>query len=413
MRIKTYNILRQVINDGGFANLILKNVNHERINQITIRVYGILQNYFYIDYIVTELSEKKKLDSKTRLLLMMATYEKLYLDNIDDYVIISEYQKISKKLNLESVKYISFYLNNNIKKTNFIKPRFSNELKNIAIEYSHPLWVVKNLSNTYENYIDILKFNNKKKITTIRSLEDNLNLEPFIFDDFHRVDFNVLNSEMFLNNKVVIQDLGSYLVTKLLNVGKNDVVLDLCAAPGSKSIHLSKYAKWVYSNEINESRCLLLNNNINKYDIINLTVVNHDATEFNTLSEKLDVKKFKKILVDAPCSGSGTLRSKPELRLRMNIDEINKIIKLQRSIFDSAYKLLDEDGEIVYSTCSIFKMENEDQIEFFCNEYNLEVVENLNINNHVTSTKKYGSTLLNYTHNTDGFFMCKLKRKKS
>lgn len=414
MRKTVFDILLEHKKEKTFLNLKLKNLNPDAdVKNITIRVYGIVQNYQYLEFKVDEVTKDKKLDDKTKLLLMMALYEKIYLDSVPDYAIISEFTNLAHLVNNKSVKYISYFLNNLLEVSSLAEPKFGNEVKNIAIKYSHPQWVVKKLITQYpEQYIDIIKANQTQKQITARVIKPLLNHELFskvIFDDLVTCHVNVLKTDDFLNNNLIIQDLGSYLVSKMVDANSNQIVLDMCAAPGNKTMHIAQHAKHVYANEINKKRHDFMQRNVEKYNFNNITTLNYDATEIEKLTEEFKDLKFDRILIDAPCSGWGVFRSKPDIKLNQDQTSILEIIKVQQKILETAANFLAEDGEIIYSTCTINKEENEQQIEKLLTnnefvEVNDETIASLSIKN------KFGYTLTPDQHNCDGFYMCKIKR---
>lgn len=421
MRYTAYNILRNFEEHKVFINLRLKKLTNsdEDIKQITIRIYGILQNYDYLNYLISETTKGKKIDPKTRRILLLAVYEYLYLDSVPEYAIISEYTKLIKRVNQKAQSFVSFYLNNELKNVKGLSPKFSNDLKNESITYSHPLWVVKRLAKQYpDEYLEILKANQQPKKITARVV--NKLIEPELFTKFEYDDLvyltsgNILKSNDFKQGNLQIQDLGSYLVGHMVAPKPGEVILDLCAAPGNKTMHIAKTAKHVYANEINESRCELLKANITAKQIDNITVLNTDASDLNqvlvALSNVNAPEKFDKILLDVPCSGWGVFGSKPESKYYQNQQEITEIVKLQGKILKVAEKLLSDTGEIIYSTCTVNRVENGEQLTSFMTEYGFDEV-------HVSEFESYkredelGITLLPFMKQTDGFYMCKIKRK--
>ncbi len=420
MRYTAYNILRDFEEHKVFINLRLKKLTNsdEDIKQITIRVYGILQNYDYLNYILLETTKGKKIDNKTRRVLMLAIYEYLYLDSVPEYAVISEYTKLIKRVNHKAQSFVSFYLNNELKNTTNLTPKFTNQLKNESITYSHPLWIVKRLAKQYpEDYLAILKTNQKQKKITARVV--NKLIEPELFTKFEYDDLvyltggNILKSTDFKAGNLQIQDLGSYLVAHMVAAKKDEVILDLCAAPGNKTMHIAKDAKHVYANELNESRCKLLKANILEKEINNISVLNTDASDLEqiqtALSELNAPEKFDKILLDVPCSGWGVFGSKPESKYYQNQQEITEIVNLQCQILKVAKQLLTENGEIIYSTCTINQTENSKQLAAFIKENDFKEV-NVEALIKYKRENELGITLLPNVLHTDGFYMCKIKR---
>ncbi len=420
MRHQSYRILYNYQEHNTYLNLALKNLdsnNIENFNQITIRIYGVIEKEYYLNFLLENYTNKK-LDNKTSLILKMAIYEHLYLDTVPDYAIISEYSSLCKMVNKKALPYVSYFLNNELVNVEKLIPKYKNEYKNISIEYSYPQWLVKKLSKMYpDNFLEIIQDTSNKKTTFVRkiNINDRLNKHytKFKFPDLYTYDGNIVQAKAFKKQQVIIQDLGSYLITKLVDAKEEDMILDLCAAPGNKTMHIAQKAKHVIANEINESRYNLLKGNMVKYRINNVTCINCDATSLECLEKELNGAKFDKILIDAPCSGTGVLKSKPEIKNKLTIKDVEEIKVLQAKILKISEFLLKPEGELIYSTCSIDKSENIEQIKNFLNmttntytEVKNKVVEEI-----CFVQDEMGYTLLPNQYNSDGFYMCKLKKE--
>ncbi len=416
MRQQVFKILKDYTYNDVFLNLSLKQIQSKDISQITIRVYGVVQNSIYLDFLIDNSLEKgRKIDDMTRIILKMAIFEKLYLESVPDYAIKNEYIELSKKVNSKATNFISYYLNNIFDQIINIEPTFKNEAKNLSIKYSINQWIVKLLMKQYpDTYRLIIKDNLERKTTFVRVIENNLteNYTKTNFDDLLIFDGNIVKNDDFLNGKLVIQDLGSYLISVYLNVKNDDVVLDLCAAPGNKTMHISKMAKNVLANEIHPSRAKLIKQNIDKYKIKNVEVIQSDATDIEQLNTNIKGLKFDKILIDAPCSGIGVIKSKPEIKNKLKIQDVDNLIQTQQKILRVSENFLKEDGYILYSTCSLNKKENEEQIKLFLSEseFEYEIISDEVIKSYTQNENDYGYTLLPNTFNSDGFYMCLLKR---
>lgn len=419
MRKLAFKVLYEYYTYDTFLNLALKNIDSEKIenfNQVTIRVYGIVQNDIYLNFIVDQLTQRKKLDVKTHIILKMAIFEKLFLNSIPDYAIISDYTKLVKKVNRKSLNYVSYFLNAYINDLEYIEPIYSNEMKNIAIKYSTQQWIVKLLAKQYpKDYINIIADTTNKKQTFVRALDDVKLSDKYNkshFDDLYTYNGNVTKSEYFIENKVLVQDLGSYLITKYLNPQKSETILDLCAAPGNKTMHIANNAKLVVANEINITRSKLITTNCEKYNINNVNVINNDATCQNELDNDIQGLIFDKILVDAPCSGLGVLKSKPEIKNKLTNAQIDLLLSTQLKILLTAEKYLKEGGYILYSTCTLNKKENEEQVEEFLSKaiHKYEFIPSSIISSFAIESDKIGYTLFPQTQNSDGFYMCLLRR---
>ncbi|WP_119326271.1 RsmF rRNA methyltransferase first C-terminal domain-containing protein [Companilactobacillus musae] len=225
------------------------------------------------------------------------------------------------------------------------------------------------------------------------------------------------NSIDHLSGYVYSQEPSAMYVTEILNPQKDDRILDLCAAPGSKTTYIASKMDsqgLLVSNEINAKRAKVLSSNIERMGITNTVVTNNSPKDFEKKFENF----FDKILVDAPCSGEGMFRKDPESVKYWSLDYVEQCANRQRHILDSAYKLLNNGGTFVYSTCTFSPEENEQNIAWFLDKYP---------DMHLAEVKKYagmedgkpewgnGNTELSKAlrmfpdqFNGEGHFMCKL-----
>ncbi len=418
MRNICYQILRDFEQNNIYLNLALKNIDNTKypINQIAIRVYGVVQNYELLQYLSNELVEKRKVDKKINLILMMQIYEYRFL-NKDIHVICDEGVKLANKY----ANHASGFVNANLRQVNKIKtiePTFANVEKNISIKYSHPRFITKKLIKQYpDDHLQILASNCEKKTTFVRKvgtgdLDDNFEIVKPFNDLYIYKGKQIVQNDSFLKNEIIIQDLGSYLVGVLVNANNNQTVLDLCAAPGNKTIQISKSAKHVVANDLHKHRTELIKDNIKKYNIENIDIINVDATNLENVKNGLVSSKnpliFDKILIDAPCSGWGVIKSKPEIKYNHSSDDIDEVLKTSQSIIETSLNFLAPDGELIFSTCTLNRDENDNLINFICSEYNLKEVKNEFLNEFTKNDFEHGICLKNYVYNSDSFYMIKL-----
>ena len=280
----------------------------------------------------------------------------------------------------------------------------------MIIERAFMIYPLSLLKDQYPDfYIELINTKKRNYVRKIRELNKPEDFINFEFEDLFYTNNSVVQTQDFKEGNVIIQDFGSYLVTMFVNPQKNDKILDLCAAPGNKTMHMHKFCSNITANEINEKRYELMKKNFQKNNC-EITTINIDATDKEKMKETFKNKKFNKILLDVPCSGLGVIASKPEIRYNINKDDLEKLINTQKMIFDNAFDLLEKDGEIIYSTCSLNEKENEEQINYFCEKYNLEVIKDKKFEKYMMEVEQ-GYKLLPFDFQTDGFFMTKLKRK--
>lgn len=310
-------------------------------------------------------------------------------------------------------------------------------MERISKIYSIPLWIIKELSKQLDmNEIEeIAKFSNFKPKVSIRinklkikkeglikKLEKrNIKIEQGLLEDFLILE-NIKNIEEmpeFKQGEFTVQDETAGLISTILDPKSQDIVLDACSSPGGKTTYLSEMMKnqgKIEAWDIHEHRIKLVENTAKRIGITNVKVNVKDASVYDKKYEE----KFDKILLDVPCLGIGVLKRKPDIKWQKNESDIEEITSVQKQILESCSKYLKKGGILVYSTCSILKEENEDIINNFLeNNKNFEIEEiNLEKNEKIRNKKffkkyqKKDKYLQVYQNKyTDGFFICKLKKK--
>jgi 16S rRNA (cytosine967-C5)-methyltransferase len=185
-----------------------------------------------------------------------------------------------------------------------------------------------------------------------------------------KINFFLL--EEFKNGFFEIQDEGSQIIADLMDVKKKDLVLDFCAGSGGKTLAFSPKMEnqgQIYLYDIRSHALVEARKRLKRAGIQNAQTITFDTLK--NLQEKMDW-----VLLDVPCSGSGTLRRNPDLKWKFQEKNFQTLLQTQKDIFEEAFKCLKKSGKILYATCSIFKEENEDQINYFLNKYPLELEKN-------------------------------------
>jgi NOL1/NOP2/sun family putative RNA methylase len=224
-----------------------------------------------------------------------------------------------------------------------------------------------------------------------------------------------------------VQEISSMLPIIALNPQPNERVLDLCASPGSKTTEMASFMKntgLIIANEPDFGRMKILSSNLERCGVSNVIVTRKEGTALcNKLSE--NGFSFDKILVDAPCTGEGTLRANPKTALMWNPNGIRKMSSLQKRLISSAIKLLKVGGEVVYSTCTYGPEEDEEVVDFVLREFPEQIeIEKISLplkthpgiqkwQGHEFSEKvKFACRVFPFDNNTEGFFITKFKKIK-
>lgn len=358
-----FEIIYKTISDKAYTNLLmrekLKELEPIQRPFVTNLVNGVLKEY---DYLVFQFRDflKNSTSLRNKIIIAMALYERYYLSS-DAYYVNNEYVELANK---HDKPFVNAILR---KEYEFKKgPEHINE--------SLPEWIYKLLKSQYEEdeFKRILK--NYKRIPTVYY---RLNHNKCKYSDLK--DINIINEDIFTSNKSLvnceefkkgyfyIEDINSSSLVKHLDLKKDDVLLDVCCAPGSKLFNCLDIVnpKNAYSNEIYEHRLELIKGRAKLLGFDGVHYLNYDG---RILSDVLDVK-FDKILLDVPCSGLGTLGRKPDLKYHLSPSSLDELQVIQKGLLNSTSKLLKTNGEILYSTCTLNKKENGKQVAAFLKEH--------------------------------------------
>ncbi|MGO1712817.1 MAG: 16S rRNA (cytosine(967)-C(5))-methyltransferase RsmB [Senegalia sp. (in: firmicutes)] len=443
MKYNARKIAAQTLNsiekNNAFSNIeinkMVKKLDEIRDqNFVRELVYGVLENKLYIDNILKNFSKTKinKIDNMILQILRISIYQIYFTENIPDSAICNEAVKITKMIGKNRLSaFVNGILRNIIrnKTKEFLPDKKENLSTYLSIKYSHPKWIVDTHIRDYgeEFTEDLLEFNNKKpnliiRVNTLKIdreglikklMEYGIETEKTKYSEDGLVVLNPKNItglNEFKDGLFTIQDESSQLASIILNPKSESKVIDICSAPGGKATHMAQIMKnkgSIISRDIFDHKLKLIESSAKRLDIDIINIEKHDALE---LDERLrDAMDY--CLVDAPCSGLGLLRRKPDIRWNKTENDLNTLSNMQLKMLEIASKYLKKDGILVYSTCTISKIENINVINEFLkdnNNYKLEKIDNIKIKN---STLDEGYIeLFPNIHATDGFFVAKLKR---
>ena len=386
------------VSSGDFSDhaldKVLKNYqfNPLDIAFITELSFGCIRYRKFLDLWVDHTSKitHKKQPPKLRWLLHIGLYQLLKMDKIPFPAAISTTVEVAKKTDLKglagTVNAILRNASRNLKHEIF--PKLSSDKKErISYLESLPLWLVNDLYKWLGNSKgeNIVKAFNKKPSIDLRINPLKTDLDKFLkVLHENKIDAEIIKD---LNNGITlksnprsiknlpgycdglwtIQDRSSQWVATLLNPKEGEKILDACAAPGSKSTHLAELANdsaEILAVDRSEKRLKILQSNLDRLNLNSVTTLKADASSLIKLNPKF-ISYFDKILLDAPCSGIGTLSRNPDARWSLSKEKINYLTLLQEKLLDSIFPLLKKDGILVYSTCTICPDENNILVERF------------------------------------------------
>lgn len=397
-------------------------------------LYGVLENKNLLDHIIRQYINFRinKLEPSIRNILRMAIYQMVFMENIPDSAAVNEAVKLAKVYKSRYSGFVNGVLRTFLRKDKAYKLPNKNKdlLQYLTVLYSHPSWIVERWLKRHgaEFTEALLKANNETpdlygRVNTMKTNREavlkDLEFEGFLVEagklpDAFRVKTenagSLAESKAFKAGSVTIQDIAAQAVGYIADPHPGQMVLDMCAAPGGKSTHLAALMNddgKVLSWDIYDHKILKINENAERLGLKAIEAVQKDALE---VDESL-VNNVDLVLLDAPCSGLGIIRRKPEIKFNKIEDDILDLADLQSDMLDVAAGYVKAGGHIVYSTCTIEPEENEDQIQKFIErhpEFKIEEID-LDILPELWCMDSKGHiTLYPHIHGTDGFFICKM-----
>ena len=419
------------VDKGSYSNIVLNDAFKEFYLTakekafITEIFYGVLRNKNFLDYMI-EKNTKVIKKEWIRNLLRISIYQLTFMSS-DAKGVVWEATEIAKKHGIAISKFINGTLRNYLRNKDLEIKKLHDE-KNYEILYSIPQYFCDILEKQYGSENLNQAIISLKKIPYLSVRVNKLKYSEEEFEEFlkekdiqiiKKVDTVyyvnsglIINSKEFKEGKIIAQDASSYLAAKNLGVKPNDLVLDVCAAPGGKTAVLAEEMKnkgEIIAIDIHQHKKKLIEENMKKLgiDIVKATVL--DARNVNKQG-----RKFDKILVDVPCSGYGVIRKKPEILYTKNRENVEELASLQLEILNSAADILKDGGELIYSTCTIISQENTENVEKFLNERKEFKVKALDIPENVSGEyDKLGGFSINYKEEImDNFYIIKLVKEE-
>lgn len=431
--------LTDILIDGAYSNHALSEQMEK--NELTVQdknfmtelVYGTLQHEQLLNFYVTPFFNGK-VKAWVRILIQMTLYQMLFLDSVPEHAAISEAVKIAKKRGGQfNGKLVNAILREMTRTPLPSLDTIKDEAERLAVETSHPLWLIKLWSKQFgwEKTIQMARANNERVNVTIRvngvrgtreELKQKLESEGITCeygnlsqDALVILKGNVIKTKAFEQGWFYVQDESSMLVARALKPKHHSKVLDTCSAPGGKTTHVAELMRQtgtVYAHDVYEHKIKLIEDNVKRLGLTNVVATLQDAT---TLNERYESDSFDAVLVDAPCSGLGILRRHPEVKITKQPSDLDEIMMIQKKILNTVAPLVKVGGTLVYSTCTVNRKENDKMVEQFLAqhpEYELDptLVNRLPEVLH-EQTKNGMVQLFPGDYQTDGFFIACLKRQ--
>ena len=415
-RALAVKILHSIDFEGAYSNIALnkKLSTNEDVGKafITEVVYGVERWRSKIDWIIRKNSKirLKKIEPYILCVLRLGVYQIIYMDSVPDFAAVNECVSLSKRYgNARTSSFVNAVLRSVIRNKDEV------DCADIEIKYAHPKWLIDRWIDSYgEDFtIELLETNNQippitLRVNTLKIDRDTL-IERLDIDcrKSENTEYGVIvnkfsdikNNQQFKEGLFQIQDEASMNAVEKLDVKEGEVVIDVCSAPGGKSTFIAELMNnngRVLARDIHEHKLQLLRESA---DRLGITCIETEIFDALDLDENL-IGKADKVIVDAPCTGYGIIRKKPDIKWKANEDDSGSLSKVQSKILENASKYVNTGGRLVYSTCTLSDIENRDVVKKFCDNNNcdFELVEE--------------KTFFPNIDKTDGFYVVVFDRKK-
>ena len=438
------DILQKVELEGAYSNIVLKQtLDHYKgliikdkglITEIT---NGTLKYTRKIDYIINQFSNTPthKMKPVIRYTLRMSVYQIIFLDKIPNSAVCNEAVEIVKKRKMGRLSgFVNGVLRNIIRHVDTVKypDSSTHPVEYLGTMYSFPDWMIALwLENYSYDFVEALcqsmnqspdlsirvnsllmskeDLSNELQKQGIRVESGNLAPEALVLHG----GVSIASLDSFQKGYFTVQDESSMLVARVLDPQQGEIIFDACAAPGGKSTHIAELMAGegsVVSADIYQHKLDLINQTATRMEHQILKTVLQDATQLNTDY----INKFHRVLIDAPCSGLGILRKKADIRWRKQWADIKVLTQLQKDIIKTCSQYVKPNGIMVYSTCTISPLENEQMVKWITDnlEFDLEDMNDyIPPSLHNETTEKGYVQIFPSTANTDGFFISRFRKR--
>jgi len=411
-------LIYKILEEDNFENSILNGFQKkyaylpEEDRHFIVRlVKGTVERKLELDYYINKISKIRtsRMKKMVRTILRQAVYEIKYMEGSKNYAVVNEAVTLIKKEGLRTFAgFVNAVLRNYIRQMDELFP------DTLEAKYSIPQWIIDRFMEELgeEDTIKTLNAFNRHEPLTIRlssrfDKEETLSILELEGSDLEEInsEFNIFRakklpspaeSKAFQQGRYYIQDYSSMFPVMLAGINIDDEIVDLCAAPGGKSLFAAELARHgsVISLDKSQDKIDLINENKKRMGADNISAEIRDATVFVKEFEG----RFDKAILDLPCSGLGVIGRKADMRYRIREDDLKDLSKLQKKIIDNGIRYVKPGGRLVYSTCTIDRFENEDNMQYILNNYH---------DFSLVCEKK----ILPFQYGSDGFYTAVFERK--
>ncbi len=424
VRAAAFDVLLRIEAEHSFSSVLLpiyeellSPADSSLCHELTL---GSLRRQIYLDRLIDHFTGSKKLDVAVRTAIRLGLYQLIFLDKIPDYSAINESVGLVQRAKKTSAK---GFVNAILRRATREKPvfEFVDDIDRVSVETSHPRWLIEkwigefgideaNLMASANNEIPKPAFRLIRPWEEIGGeVKENWSRSEFADGIYIAPRFDSRLRELEADGQIYFQDEASQIAAQSVSVPENGRVLDVCAAPGGKTGLIAKRlgtdAGLVVAGDLHWSRIDYLRKNCVRQGVEFVNIVQYDATKHLPFADE----SFDVVFVDAPCSGTGTIRHNPEIRYFLTSRDFPALATKQLSILTNASKLVKRGGSLVYSTCSVELDENESVAQRFLGESHGFTIAVPRVDDRFRTTDGFARTWP-HRDNMDGFFIAEFRR---
>ena len=421
-------VLEDVFVNQAYSNIALnKHLKGSQLSAadkglVTEIVYGTVARKLTLEWYLSHfIQDRDKLDNWLYVLLLMSVYQVRFLDKVPDHAVVNEAVELAKARKKGSEKLVNAVLRRILREGWPDIETIKRKNKRDSIAYSLPVWLVSKLKEEYgeeraqaifesllvrnKASIRVTDLSRKEEIKAVLEASDS----PLAASGLVKEQGHFAGHDLFLEGAITIQDESSQLVAPTLDLQEDEEVLDACAAPGGKTAHMASY--------LTSGKVTALDLYDHKLDLIQENAQRLGVAD-RVQTQKLDARKvheffgrdsFDKILVDAPCSGIGLLRRKPDIKYNKETADFASLQQIQLEILGNVCQTLRKGGIITYSTCTIVSEENFQVVEAFLESH--PEFEQVKLEHECKDILKDGCILITpELYGSDGFFISQFRK---
>lgn len=422
------DVLLEITKNGEYSHIAIKNtldkyqyLEKQERSFLTRVCEGTLENMILIDYVINQFSKVKvnKMKPVIRCILRSSVYELKFMDSVPVSATCNEAVKLAQKKGFHNLKgFVNGVLRNisrNLEQISMPDER-KEPVKWLSVKYSIPEWLIEKWQKQYDKaqLEEMFQAFLEKSATSIRVNTEKTTKEALV-KELEAENITVMDNEevpnalcidgydflsgitAFQEGKFYVQDLSSMLVSLWAQPKEGAQVIDVCAAPGGKSIHMAELLHgtgMVEARDLTEYKVSLIEENIERCGLKNIRAKQADAR----ILEKDSMKTADIVIADLPCSGLGVIGKKPDIKYKMSEEKCAQLAALQREILHTVQNYVKSGGVFMYSTCTINPQENEENVQWFLKE-------------HADFELERQQQILPKKGKNDGFFLARMVRK--